>query len=86
MDNDNGISWLVEQKRASTVTHFTYTLNHHRRQVDNLLILTVHAFAHFVFGISDRLLVMADIQGTPGSVKGKDGYILFDPMTHTMDG
>ena len=71
---------------------------------------TIYAFSHFVYGHSNKNLVIADLQGmfvlltriwdsesmpladptlssgTPASVKGKDGLVLFDPMTHTVDG
>ncbi|KAJ7693119.1 kinase-like domain-containing protein [Mycena olivaceomarginata] len=47
---------------------------------------TVHAFAHYIFGYSGGELVFADLQGTPTPVRGNDGLVLFDPMTHTMAG
>ncbi|KAJ7144011.1 kinase-like domain-containing protein [Mycena epipterygia] len=47
---------------------------------------TIHAFAHFVWGHSNQMLVLADIQGTPELVGQKDGMVLFDPMTHTKNG
>ncbi|KAJ7733567.1 kinase-like domain-containing protein [Mycena maculata] len=79
-----GLTWLVEVKRSSTVEHFTYTLSHKSLKKD-LCSGTVHAFSHFVWGHSNRTLVLADIQGTPALVNGKDGMVLFDPMTHTRN-
>ncbi|KAJ6533911.1 kinase-like domain-containing protein [Mycena vulgaris] len=80
-----GLTWLVESKRSSTVEHFTYTLSHKSHKRD-LRSSTIHALAHFVWGHSNQSLVLADIQGTPALVGGKDGMILFDPMTHTKNG
>ncbi|KAJ6579920.1 kinase-like domain-containing protein [Mycena sp. CBHHK59/15] len=82
----NGMTWLVEGKRASVVISFTSTLDHKARGAEDSQSDTVHAFAHFVFQYSEGSLVFADLQGTPGPVRGNDGLILFDPMTHTLDG
>ncbi|KIO01567.1 hypothetical protein M404DRAFT_149882, partial [Pisolithus tinctorius Marx 270] len=48
--------------------------------------ITIAAFAHFVFEFSGHKLVFADIQGSPMTVDGHDGIILFDVMTHTDTG
>ncbi|KAF7354006.1 hypothetical protein MVEN_01087400 [Mycena venus] len=80
-----GLTWLVEFKRSSTVEHFTYTLSHRSTKRD-LRSSTIYAFAHFVWGHSNKRLIIADIQGTLALVRGKDGMILFDPMMHTRDG
>ncbi|KAJ7676231.1 kinase-like domain-containing protein, partial [Mycena olivaceomarginata] len=47
---------------------------------------TVHTFARYIFGYSGGELVFADLQGTPTPVRGNDGLVLFDPMTHTIAG
>lgn len=39
-------------------------------------------FLHFKLDLGLNMLS----SGTPASVKGKDGLVLFDPMTHTVDG
>ncbi|KAJ7264716.1 kinase-like domain-containing protein, partial [Mycena rebaudengoi] len=52
----------------------------------DLRSLTISAFAHFVFGYSDRQMVFADLLGTPSRVRGCDGLVLFDLMTHTLPG
>ncbi|KAJ6460795.1 kinase-like domain-containing protein [Mycena vitilis] len=83
--SQEGITWLVEDKRATTVEHFTFTLNHQTRRRD-LCAQTIHAFAHFVFGHSNKNVVFADIQGTPTHIDGQDMMVLFDPMTHTPTG
>ncbi|KAK7058136.1 kinase-like domain-containing protein [Favolaschia claudopus] len=80
-----GITWLVEKKRAKIVEHFTFTLNHQTRRQD-FCAKTIHAFAHFVYGNSQRSVVFADIQGTPAHVNSRDVMVLFDPMTHTPAG
>ncbi|KAJ7857832.1 hypothetical protein B0H14DRAFT_2578192 [Mycena olivaceomarginata] len=67
-----GLTWLVEPKRSSFVEHFTYTLSHKLHKKD-LRSATIHAFAHFAWGHSNRSLVFADLQGTPALVGHKDG-------------
>ncbi|KAJ7916690.1 kinase-like domain-containing protein [Mycena leptocephala] len=85
-DEAGGMTWLVESKRASVVISFTSTLDHKARGSEDKHSETVHAFAHYVFGYSCGELVFADLQSTPTPVRGKDGLVLFDPMTHTMAG
>ncbi|KAJ7820769.1 kinase-like domain-containing protein [Mycena olivaceomarginata] len=81
-----GMTWLVESKRASVVISFTSTLDHKARGSEDIQSETVHTFAHYIFGYSGGELVFADLQGTPTPVRGNDGLVLFDPMTHTMAG
>jgi hypothetical protein len=61
-DTEEGLTWLVERKRPTTVIKFSGTLVHrsHRR---DLRSATISAFAHFVFGYSKGTLVVADLQG-----------------------
>ncbi|KAJ7837938.1 kinase-like domain-containing protein [Mycena leptocephala] len=80
--NGTGITWLVERKRPMTVTKYSGTLVNTSARRD-LRSLTICAFAHFVYGFSDRSLVLADLQA---QVRGTDGLVLFDLMTHTVDG
>ncbi|KAJ7092527.1 kinase-like domain-containing protein [Mycena crocata] len=82
---DDGLTWLVEQKRPTNVIKFTGTLIHHIHRRD-LRSATISAFSHFVYGFSKHSLVVADLQGTPCLVKGKEALVLFDLMTHTQDG
>ncbi|KAJ7884219.1 kinase-like domain-containing protein, partial [Mycena leptocephala] len=84
-EEDTGLMWLVERRRPVSVTKFSGTLVHTSARRD-LRSLTISAFAHFVFGYSDRQMVFADLQGTPSRVKGGDGLVLFDLMTHTLLG
>ncbi|KAJ7853224.1 kinase-like domain-containing protein, partial [Mycena leptocephala] len=79
-------TWLVEGKRVSAVISFTSTLDHKARGAEDSQSDTGHTFAHFAFQYSEGSLVFADLQGTPGPVRGNNGLILFDPMTHTLDG
>ncbi|KAF7366586.1 hypothetical protein MSAN_00916100 [Mycena sanguinolenta] len=80
-----GLTWLVEPKQSSIVEHFTYTLAHKSHKKD-LRSATVQAFAHLVWGHSNRTLIFADLQGTRALVGQKDGMILFDPMPHMKTG
>ncbi|KAJ7835175.1 hypothetical protein B0H14DRAFT_3707190, partial [Mycena olivaceomarginata] len=50
-DGEEGMTWLMERKRPTTVIKFIGTLVHrsHRR---DLRSATISAFAHFVFGYS----------------------------------
>ncbi|KAF7327481.1 Alpha-type protein kinase domain-containing protein [Mycena kentingensis (nom. inval.)] len=87
VDSTEGMTWLIEPKRASAVINFTGTLDHASHAAANdIQAKTVHAFTHFVFAKTERSLVFADLQGTPGPVRECDGIILFDPMTHTTEG
>lgn len=61
MDID-GLTWLVEKKRPTTVTRFSGTMMHRTCRKDHQS-QTVYAFSHFVYGFSNRTVVMADIQG-----------------------
>ncbi|KAL0952298.1 hypothetical protein HGRIS_006587 [Hohenbuehelia grisea] len=84
-EEEDGITWLVEKKRSTSVLKFSGTLSHKPQRRDQLS-QTIYAFAHFVWGYSNNTLVFADIQGTPTRLDGKDGLVLFDIMTHTVDG
>lgn len=62
-DEDDGLTWLIERKRPSTVIKFSGTLNHRSARRD-MRSATISALAHFVFGYSKQELVFADLQGT----------------------
>ncbi|THH19576.1 hypothetical protein EW146_g1621 [Bondarzewia mesenterica] len=79
-------TWLVEKRRPESITRLSGTLVHpssHRGRLNR----TILAFAHFVYVHSHQTMVLADIQGTHCQIRGGiDGFVLFDPMTHTIDG
>ncbi|KIO00038.1 hypothetical protein M404DRAFT_10270 [Pisolithus tinctorius Marx 270] len=77
-----GAVWLVEPRQTTTVMKFSGTLEH-PSSMDKLGI-TFSAFAHFAYEYSKHKLVFADIQGSPMTVNGHDGMVLFDVMTHTV--
>ncbi|KAL0955300.1 hypothetical protein HGRIS_004189 [Hohenbuehelia grisea] len=62
LEDDDGIMWLVEPKRPSSVLKFSGTLGHRTHRKDQRS-QTIYAFAHFVLGHSNHELVFADIQG-----------------------
>ncbi|KAJ7029123.1 hypothetical protein C8F04DRAFT_900212, partial [Mycena alexandri] len=64
---------------------FSGTLVHRSHRKD-LRSATIYALAHFVFGYSNRTLVIADLQGTPCLVQNSHGVVPFDVMTHTKEG
>ena len=62
-DADEKLLWLVEKRHpTSRVQRFSGTLSHPSSHSD-LVHLTIYAFAHFVFGHTNRQLVFADLQG-----------------------
>jgi hypothetical protein len=102
-----GMSWLIEERRSSSVTKFSGTLQHDGSRQDPLSA-TIYAFSHFVLWHSKETRVFADLQGTLLSfsllfnynllltwfvhtgtltnVNGVDIMMLFDIMSHTLDG
>ncbi|KAJ3875184.1 kinase-like domain-containing protein [Lentinula edodes] len=85
-DNDDRMVWLVEQKRSSICHKYTGTLSHSRSVFGGITLETVHAFSHYVYLSTLGQLVVADLQGTKVSTDGKNILVLFDPMTHTLEG
>jgi hypothetical protein len=61
-DVDEGIMWLVEKWRPTTVYRYTGTLSH-RSQGKDQRSSTIYAYSHFVYGHSNKTLVIADLQG-----------------------
>ncbi|KAF5310626.1 hypothetical protein D9619_008264 [Psilocybe cf. subviscida] len=80
-----GMSWLIEEKRSLSVTKFSGTLQHDGSRHDPIST-TVYAFSHFALWHSKGTCVFADLQGTLTNVNGMDTMILFDIMSHTLDG
>ncbi|KAJ6592109.1 kinase-like domain-containing protein [Mycena vulgaris] len=88
-EEGGGMTWLVERKRPTTVIKFSGTLVHTSARRD-LCSLTICPFAHFVYGYGGGKIVFADLQGKYHQalkcVRGGDGLIQFDLMTHTKGG
>jgi len=83
-NGQEGLTWLVEKQRPTTVYRYSGTLAHPSYKRDKVSA-TIFAFVHFVYGHSGGQMVFADLQGTPTLIKGRDGLVLFDAMTHTME-
>ncbi|KAH7889504.1 kinase-like domain-containing protein [Phlebopus sp. FC_14] len=84
LDQPVSAVWLVEPRRTTTVIKFSGTMQH--PSTNDKRGITIAAFAYFVFEFSGHKLVFADIQGSPMTVDGRDGIVLFDVMTHTDAG
>lgn len=54
-------TWLVEPRRTTSVIKFSGTLQHPSQH--DKIGKTITAFAHFVYQVSAKTLVFADIQG-----------------------
>lgn len=59
--SDGSTTWLVEPRRTTSVEKYSGTLQHPSRR--DKIGQTLTAFAHFVYEISAKALVFADIQG-----------------------
>ncbi|PPR01653.1 hypothetical protein CVT24_001540 [Panaeolus cyanescens] len=73
--------WLVEPRRTKSVVKFSGTMAHPQRH--DKVGITIVAFAHFVYQSSGGEVILADIQGSPMFVNGRDTVVLFDLMTHS---
>ncbi|KAJ7477359.1 hypothetical protein FB451DRAFT_1454064 [Mycena latifolia] len=77
--------YLVEPLRTSSVvTKFTGTFG--STQDRDKVSATILAFAHFVLQQTACRLAMVDLQGSYHTVNRVRNLVLFDPMTHTIDG
>ncbi|KAJ7483121.1 kinase-like domain-containing protein [Mycena galericulata] len=83
---DIGILWLFEPRRNSKVFHWSGT-NDHPAWPKSKIGSTLNAFVHFTYIFSQESTVLADLQ-TSAAVdeNGKPVHVLFDIMTHTIDG
>ena len=57
-----GIMWLVEKRRPTAMYCYSGTLSHHLQEKDQHSS-TIYAFSHFVYGHSNKTLVIVDLQG-----------------------
>ncbi|KAF5332096.1 hypothetical protein D9611_008102 [Ephemerocybe angulata] len=76
--------WLIEPRRTMSVTKYCGTMEYPRRS--DKIGVTLSAFLHYVFWASQEEFVFSDIQGSRMNVRGVDTLILFDPMSHTVEG
>ncbi|KAJ7698651.1 kinase-like domain-containing protein, partial [Mycena rosella] len=77
--------YLVEPLRTSSVvTKFTGTFG--LTQEHDKVSATILAFSHFVLQQTACRIAMADLQGSYHTMKRTRQLVLFDPITHTMDG
>ncbi|KAJ7478049.1 hypothetical protein B0H11DRAFT_2424682 [Mycena galericulata] len=82
---DSAVVWLLEPLRGSAMERWSGTLKHPNH--GNKPGQTMDAFMHFSYVYSQKTLVFADLQGSKGRSRlGNSGWILFDVMTHTLDG
>ncbi|KAJ2921872.1 hypothetical protein H1R20_g15222, partial [Candolleomyces eurysporus] len=83
-NNAYGAVWLVEPKRTRSVRKFCGTMVHPERS--DKVGMTISALCHWIYTTTRKTEVFADIQGSYMAVDGQDTLILFDPMSHTVDG
>ncbi|KAJ7451474.1 kinase-like domain-containing protein [Mycena galericulata] len=82
---DSAVVWLLEPLRGSAMERWSGTLKHPNHE--NKPGQTMDAFMHFSYVYSQKTLIFADLQGSKGRSRlGNIGWILFDVMTHTLDG
>ncbi|KAJ6580234.1 kinase-like domain-containing protein, partial [Mycena sp. CBHHK59/15] len=80
------VVWLFEPRRSSTVKHWSGTNDYpawHQSKLGN----TLGAFTHWAYLFSQESIVLADLQTAAAIDKNGEGIqVLFDVMTHTLDG
>ncbi|KAJ6448388.1 kinase-like domain-containing protein [Mycena sanguinolenta] len=80
-NDDKGDTYLIEPLRATSVVNkFTGTFG--ASHDTDKLTYTILAFNHFILQDTACLLAYADLQGS----RHKGQMVLFDPMTHTIQG
>ncbi|KAJ7261621.1 kinase-like domain-containing protein [Mycena rebaudengoi] len=86
-DSNPGIVvWLFEPRRSSKVKHWSGT-NEYPPWPQHKLGSTLNAFTHYAYILSLESAVFADLQ--TATVVDEDGHgiqVLFDVMTHTLNG
>jgi hypothetical protein len=95
--DSGGDTYLIEPLRSTVITKFTGTFG--SSSDTNKLSSTILAFGHFILEATACALAFADLQGDycpffhlfiyissfQGSRKDR-AMVLFDPMTHTIQG
>ncbi|KAJ7768617.1 kinase-like domain-containing protein [Mycena maculata] len=80
------IVWLFEPRRSSKVKHWSGT-NEYPPWHQNKIGSTLNAFAHYAYLFSQESTVLADLQtATAIDENGEGIQVLFDVMTHTLNG
>ncbi|KAJ7237664.1 hypothetical protein C8J57DRAFT_1529215 [Mycena rebaudengoi] len=78
--DSGGDTYLIEPLRSTVITKFTGTFG---SSCDtNKLSSTILAFGHFILEATACALAFADLQGS----RKDRAMVLFDPMTHTIQG
>ncbi|KAK6984680.1 kinase-like domain-containing protein, partial [Favolaschia claudopus] len=81
----SSVTWLLERERSNfQFRKFSGTLDHpHYTDKQGA---TINSFQHFTYLYSNRTLVLADIQASESGNPSTHVAILFDLMSHTIDG
>ncbi|KAJ7142387.1 kinase-like domain-containing protein, partial [Mycena epipterygia] len=80
------VIWLFEPRRSSKVSHWSGTNEYppwHRSKLGS----TLNTFTHYAYLFSLESMVLADLQtATIVDENGEGIQVLFDVMSHTLDG
>ncbi|KAJ7842012.1 kinase-like domain-containing protein [Mycena olivaceomarginata] len=81
----SSVTWLLEPERGNVqLRKYSGTLDHPR--YSDKQGATINAFQHFSYLYSNNTLVLADIQASESHNPLSKASILFDLMSHTLDG
>ncbi|KAJ7455205.1 kinase-like domain-containing protein [Mycena galericulata] len=81
----SSVTWLLEPERGNVqLRKYSGTLDHPR--YSDKQGATINAFQHFSYLYSNNTLVLADIQASESHNPLSKASILFDIMSHTLDG
>ncbi|KAK7006853.1 kinase-like protein [Favolaschia claudopus] len=81
----SSITWLIERERGDVqLRKYSGTLDH--PSYSDKQGATINLFQHYVYLFSRKTLVLADIQASESHDKHSHTSILFDLMSHTING
>ncbi|KAK7001184.1 kinase-like protein [Favolaschia claudopus] len=81
----SSITWLIERERGDVqLRKYSGTLDHPR--YSDKQGATINLFQHYVYLFSHKTLVLADIQASESHDRRSHTSILFDLMSHTVNG
>ncbi|KAK6984688.1 kinase-like protein, partial [Favolaschia claudopus] len=81
----SSITWLIERERGDVqLRKYSGTLDH--PSYSDKQGATINLFQHYVYLFSRKTLVLADIQASESQDKHSHPSILFDLMSHTING